>query len=73
MTDKQIKYKLWFNTTSFVEYTQKDFDEIPSIDITGLEDDKVVKGKILRVKSPRWKYEAEIIVPVENFEVLNDR
>lgn len=66
------KYTLKFTDTSFVEYTEEDFNNIPDINITGLVDNEVVKGKILRVRNPQWKYEAEIVMPIDNFEVSND-
>lgn len=66
------KYTLRFADTAFIEYTETEFNSVPNIDITGLVDNEIVKGKRLQVKSPKWKYEAMIIMPIDNFEVKND-
>ena len=66
------RYRLSFCDTASIEYTEYQFRKLENV-IIGLEDGQKVTGKICYVRAYDLKYEMIMYVPVENFEVEDDR
>ena len=66
------RYRLSFCETASIEYTEDQFRKLENI-IIELKDGKKVQGKVCYICADNLKYEIIIYIPVENFEVEDDR
>ena len=66
------KYRLSFCETASVEYTEDEFKKLENI-IIKLQSGQKTQGKVCYVRADNLKHEMLMYVPVENFEVRDDR
>ena len=66
------KYRLSFCETASIEYTEDKFRKLENV-IIELQNGQKVQGKVCYVYSDNLKHEMRVYVPVENFEVEDDR
>lgn len=63
-------YKLSFCDTTYVEYTEEQFNKLEDV-LIELKAGSRVQGKTCYLRADNLKHEMIMYVPVENFEVLD--
>lgn len=65
------KYILNICNIASVEYTEEQFEELENVNIV-LEDGIKVQSKVIYVEAQNLKHEMIMLVPIENFEVIEE-
>ena len=67
------KYRLNLSDTNYIEISEEKFKSLENVDlIVEDENNKIYKGKEVLVRILGKELPIKILVPVENFEVINE-
>lgn len=67
------KYILRFTETNYIEMTEEKFNSLENIDLIAKdENNKIYKGKVFSVSILNKELSIKMLVPIENFEVIDE-
>lgn len=67
------KYRLNLSETNYIEISEEKFNSLENVDLIAKdENNKIYKGKVLSVSILGKELSIKILVPIENFEVINE-
>lgn len=67
------KYRLNLSETNYIEISEEKFNSLENIDLIAKdENNKIYKGKVLSVGILGKELPIKMLVPIENFEVINE-
>ena len=67
------KYRLNLSETNYIEITEEKFNSLENVDLRAKdENNKIYKGKALSVSILGKELSIKMLVPIENFEVIEE-
>lgn len=67
------KYRLNLSETNYIEISEEKFNSLENVDlIIEDENNKICKGKVIQARILGKKLPIKMLVPIENFEVVNE-
>lgn len=67
------KYILRFTETNYIEMTEEKFNSLENVDLIAKdENNKIYKGKVFSVSILNKELSIKMLVPIENFEVIDE-
>ena len=67
------KYRLNLSDTNYIEISEEKFNSLENVDlIVEDENNKIYKGKEMLVRVLGKELPIKMLVPIENFEVINE-
>lgn len=64
------KYRLNLSNTNYIEISEEQFNQLENVLIEDEEDNKIYQGKELYTNVLNKELPIQLVVPIENFEVI---
>lgn len=66
------KYRLNLSNTNYIEISEEQFNQLENVLIEDEEDNKIYQGKELYTNVLNKELPIQLVVPIENFEVIDE-
>lgn len=66
------KYRLNLSETNYIEISEEQFNQLENVLIEDEDDNKIYQGKEFFTNVLNKELPIQLVVPIENFEVINE-